>query len=178
MFLTYTSSSAVRSALIRLGLHVGEGPSFGRSGCTLASMSLDNITKPLSNKDERMIALTDAAMSFMDPDLNSSGDEITARRQNERSKARNEYKFASTVKSPVYLYNDIPESRLRRRVLKDLRKLGLEDLISEKSKYLVCPQYKECICGNECKDLNSSRERVVEMEKRLNKIVEIRKSRV
>jgi tRNA U34 5-methylaminomethyl-2-thiouridine-forming methyltransferase MnmC len=178
MFLTYTSSSAVRSALISLGLHVGEGPSFGRRGGTLASMSPGNITKPLSNKDERMIALTDAGMPFTDPDLNSSGDEITARRQNDRSKARNEYKFASTVKSPVYLYNDISESRLRRRVLKDLRKLGLEDLISEKSKYLVCPQYKGCICGNECEDVNSSRERVVEMEKRLNKIVEIRKSRV
>jgi len=62
-------------------------------------------------------------------------------------------KFASTVKSPVYLCNDINEGRLRRRVLKDLRRFGLEDLICEKSKFLVCPQYKKCICGNGCKTL-------------------------
>ena len=173
MLLTYTSSAAVRYALINLGLHVGEGPSFGRSGGTLASMSHVNIEKPLSTKDERMIALTDAGTPFRDPELNDSGINITERRQKERSKARNQYRFASTVKSPVYLCNDIPESRLRRRVLKDLRKLGFEDLISEKSRYLVCPQYKKCICGNKCENLNNSRERVIEMEKRLNKIFEI-----
>lgn len=172
MLLTYTSSSAVRYALINAGLHVGEGPSFGRSGGTLASMSLVNIEKPLSTIDERMIALTDAGTPFRDPELNNSGDEITERRQNERLNVRKEYKFASTVQSPVYLCNDIHESRLRRRVLKDLRKLGFEDLISEKSKYLVCPQYKGCICGNGCENLDSSRERVIEMEKRLNRIID------
>ena len=56
--------------------------------------------------------------------------------------ARKHYKFASTVKSPVYLCKDIDESRLRRRVLKDIRKLGFEDLVSEKSRYVVCPQYE------------------------------------
>ncbi len=171
MLLTYTSSAAVRYALINLGLHVGEGPSFGRSGGTLASVSFDKIEKPLSDKDERMIALTDAGTPFRDPNLKDSSDNITERRQKERSKARNNNRFASTVKSPIYLCNDIPESRLRRRVLKDLRKLGFEDLVSEKSKYVVCPQYKTCICGNECENFDNSRDRVIEMGKRLDKIV-------
>jgi tRNA U34 5-methylaminomethyl-2-thiouridine-forming methyltransferase MnmC len=172
MFLTYTSSSAVRYALIMADLHVGEGPSFGRSGGTLASKSRANIQKPLSSDDERMIALSDAGTPFRDSELEDEGLIITERRQKERSIARNHYKFASTVKSPVYLCKDISESRLRRRVLKNLRKLGFEDLVSEKSRYVVCPQYNICICGEGCVKLDGSSERVIEMEKRLNKIVD------
>jgi tRNA U34 5-methylaminomethyl-2-thiouridine-forming methyltransferase MnmC len=176
MFLTYTSSSAVRYALINANLHVGEGPSFGRSGGTLASKSRSNIRKPLSFNDERMIALTDAGTPFRDSELQDEGYKITERRQKERSTVRNHNKLASTVKSPVYLCNDIIESRLRRRVLKNLRKLGFEDLVSDKSRYVVCPQYKECICGEGCVTLDGSRERVIEMEKRLNKIVDDKSS--
>ena len=172
MLLTYTSSSAVRYSLIELGLYVGEGPSFGRSGGTLASHQKKYIEKPLSSNDERMVALSDAGIPFRDPELDNSGFEIKERRQNERAKARIEYKLASTVKSPVYLFNDINEGRLRRRVLKDLKKYGIEDLISEKSRYIVCPQYKECICGNGCEYIDNSSERVIEMEKRLNTIIE------
>ena len=84
MFLTYTSSSAVRYALIKANLHVGEGPSFGRSGGTLASKSRANIKKPLSYDDERMIALSDAGTPFRDSKLKDEGVEITERSQNER----------------------------------------------------------------------------------------------
>ncbi len=173
MFLTYTAASAVRYAIIKTGLYVGEGPRFGRSGGTLASPLLANIEKPLSSRDERMVALSDAGTPFRDFTLNDSGIEITERRQNERKIARKDYKFASTVKSPIYLCNDIKiEDRLMRRVLKDIRRLGFEDLESEKSKYIVCPQYRECICGSKCEPLENSSERVIEMEKRLNKIME------
>ncbi len=171
MLLTYTSSSAVRYSLIELGLYVGEGPSFGRSGGTLASPCKEYIEKPLLSRDERMVALSDAGIPFRDIELNNSGFEINERRQNERAKARKEYKLASTVKSPVYLFNDIKEGRLRRRVLKDFKKFGIEDLISEKSKFIVCPQYKECICGNGCEYIDNSSERVIEMEKRLDIII-------
>ena len=171
MLLTYTSSSALRYSLIEIGLYIGEGPSFGRSGGTLASHNKKYIEKPLSSKDERMIALSDAGVPFRDSQLNDSGFEISERRQNERIIARKEYKLASTVKSPIYLFNDIDESRLRRRALKELKKFGIEDLISEKSKFIVCPQYKECICGNGCKHIDNSSERVIEMEKRLNIII-------
>jgi tRNA U34 5-methylaminomethyl-2-thiouridine-forming methyltransferase MnmC len=172
MLLTYTSSSAVRYSLIELGLYVGEGPSFGRSGGTLASPNKDNIETSLSSNDERMVALSDAGIPFRDNKLNNSSFKISETRQNERAKARKEYKLASTVKSPVYLFNDIDEGRLRRRVLKDLKKLGIEDLVSEKSKFIVCPQYRECICGNECEPIDNSSKRVIEMEKRLNIIIE------
>lgn len=173
MFLTYTAASAVRYALIKTGLYVGEGPRFGRSGGTLASPLLVNIEKPLSSRDERMVALSDAGTPFRDFTLNDSSIEISERRQNERKIARKDYKFASTVKSPIYLCNDIKiEDRLMRRVLKDIRRLGFEDLESEKSKYIVCPQYRECICGSKCEPLENSSERVIEMEKRLNKIME------
>jgi hypothetical protein len=171
MLLTYTSSSAVRYSLIELGLYVGEGPSFNRSGGTLASPHKECIEKPLISRDERMVALSDAGIPFRDTELNSSGFEINERRQNERAKARKEYKLASTVKSPVYLFKNIKDGRLRRRILKDFQKFGIEDLISEKSKFIVCPQYKECICGNECEYIDNSSERVIEMEKRLNIII-------
>ncbi len=173
MFLTYTAASAVRYAIIKTGLYVGEGPRFGRSGGTLASPLLLNIEKPLSSRDERMVALSDAGTPFRDFTLNDSSIEISERRQNERKIVRKDYKFASTVKSPIYLCNDIKiEDRLMRRVLKDIRRLGFEDLDSEKSKYIVCPQYRECICGSKCEPLENSSERVIEMEKRLNKIME------
>lgn len=171
MFLTYTAASAVRSALVILGFYIGEGPSFGRSGGTLASLTADNIEKSLSKKDERMVALTDAGVPLKDPDLNDSSDEIVERRKAERAVARAEYKFASTVKSPIYLCNDTADGRLKRRVLKDIRRLGFEDLISEKTKYLVCPQYTECICGRGCEYLEFSNERIIEMEKRLDELV-------
>jgi tRNA U34 5-methylaminomethyl-2-thiouridine-forming methyltransferase MnmC len=171
MLLTYTASSAVRYSLIELGLYIGEGPSFGRSGGTLASPNKEYIEKPLLSRDERMVALSDAGIPFRDTELNKSGFEMAETRQIERLKARKEFKLASTVKSPVYLYNNIKEGRLRRRVLKDLNRFGIEDLVSEKSKFIVCPQYKECICGKGCKYIDNSSERVVEMEKRLNMIV-------
>jgi tRNA U34 5-methylaminomethyl-2-thiouridine-forming methyltransferase MnmC len=172
MLLTYTKSAAVRYALINSGLYVGEGPRFGRSGGTLASFSQLKIETPLSKNDERMIALSDAGTPFRDDDLNSNGFEINERRQNERDKARKDYKFASTVKSPVYLCKDISESRLKRRIMKDFIKLGFEGAVSEKSRYLVCPQYDRCICGCGCIKLHGSSERVLEMEKRLNEIIE------
>ena len=171
MLLTYTSSSAVRYSLIEIGLYVGEGPSFNRSGGTLASPHKANIEKPLIPRDERMVALSDAGTPFRDTELNNSGFEINEIRQNERAKARKEYKLASTVKSPVYLFKNIKDGRLRRRILKDFQKFGIEDFISEKSKFIVCPQYKECICGNNCEYIDNSSERVIEMEKRLNIII-------
>jgi len=171
MLLTYTASSAVRYSLIELGLYIGEGPSFGRSGGTLASPKKEYIEKPLLSRDERMVALSDAGIPFRDTKLNSSGLEMAKRRQKERIKARKEFKLASTVKSPAYLFNNIKEGRLRRRVLKDLKRFGIEDIISEKSKFIVCPQYKECICGKGCEYIDNSRERVIEMEKRLNIII-------
>ena len=37
-----------------------------------------------------------------------------------------------------------------RRVLKDIKRFGIEDLTLKNAKFIVCPQYKECICGSGC----------------------------
>ena len=53
--------------MVQAGLHVGEGPQFGRkSGGTVAAKNLEIIEKSLSCKDERMVALSDAGIPFRD----------------------------------------------------------------------------------------------------------------
>jgi len=172
IFATFTKSAAVRYALISSGYHVGEGPEFGRSGGTIATLSESLIETPLSCDDERMIALTDAGVPFRDNRLNGTGTEIIERRKIEREKARNNYKFASTVKCPIYIGRELTDGRLKRRVMKNLKSLGLDDPNSSKAKSLVCPQEEQCICGSSCAKIGNSRDRVLEMEKRLNVMVD------
>jgi tRNA U34 5-methylaminomethyl-2-thiouridine-forming methyltransferase MnmC len=171
LILTYTSAAPVRSALLEAGFHVGEGPSLGRRGGTMASPSISMISKPLSIHDERMIALSDAGIPFRDPELDRSAEEILIRRDQERKTARGYYKLASTVKTPVYLNREIKNHRLKRRVLEHLEQLGIMGLNSYMSRYLVCPQFSKCICycgqGKKC----GSRARIKEMSKRMNEIV-------
>lgn len=168
MILTYTSAAPVRSALVEAGFHVGEGPSFGGKKGTIASSSAENIDKQLSSLDERMIALTDTGAPFRDPKLKDSGSEINKKREKEREYVRNRYKFASTVRAPVYLCRDLEDSRLKRRVLKNLHYMGFEGLNSSKSRFIVCPQFDRCICGRNCRTFDNSRDRILEMSKRLS----------
>lgn len=171
VILTYSSAAPIRAAIVNCALHVGEGPSFGRSGGTIASLKQEMIDKPLSMKDERMIALSDAGISFKDPDLNGTSVDILKRREFERQTSRGKEKFASTVKTPVYLNEKLEDSRLKRRVLNNLNKLGFNDLDSFKSRYVVCPQYKDCICGKKCRSYENSRERINEMSNRLRSLL-------
>lgn len=167
MILTYTSAAPVRAAMVTSGLHVGEGPSLGRSGGTVASLNLDVIDKPLSMNDERMIALSDAGIPFKDPDFNGSSQHILQKRDQERKLSRGTDKFSSTVKTPIYLNEELDEVRLKRRVLNNLKRLGFNDLVSDKSRFVVCPQYDDCICGRDCENYDNSRERINEMSDRL-----------
>jgi tRNA U34 5-methylaminomethyl-2-thiouridine-forming methyltransferase MnmC len=171
IILTYTSAAPVRSALINIGLEVGEGPAMGRVGGTVASFDLKKIPIPLSENDERMIALSDAGIPFRDPGLNNSQEEIFKLRSLERKSARGNYKLPSTVKTPVYLNKDnmeFKDERTKRRVMDHIKKYGLGNLNSSKSKFLVCPQYSKCICHCRQERLNSSTDRIKEMEKRIN----------
>jgi tRNA U34 5-methylaminomethyl-2-thiouridine-forming methyltransferase MnmC len=172
VILTYTAAAPVRYALIDIGLEVGEGPAMGRSGGTIASPDLSKISKPLSRKDERMIALSDAGIPFRDPELSDSAENMIKRRQLERETARNQYKMASTVKTPVYLADDVEDARTKRRVLNHLKKFKITDLYSERARFLVCPQYTSCICHCEKGRGTSSRTRVKEMEHRLKMLIE------
>ncbi len=167
VILTYTSAAPVRTAMVANGLHVGEGPSFGRSGGTVAALNLDVIDKPLSKSDERMIALSDAGIPFRDPEFNGSSQNILQKRDRERKLSRGKDKFSSTVKTPTYLNGELEDGRLKVRVLNNLKKLGFDDLISDKSRFVVCPQYSNCICGRDCKSYDNSRERINEMSYRL-----------
>jgi len=172
VILTYTSAAPVRYALVDAGLEIGEGPALGRSGGTIASFTLNRIPKSLNQNDERMIALSDAGIPFRDPDLNSSTEEIIEKRQIERMALRGHYKMASTVKTPVYLARDLEDMKIKRRVLKHLEKFNINDLNSLKARYLVCPQFSNCICCCSQKGNSSSRERIKEMEKRLKIVAE------
>jgi len=169
--LTYTSAAPVRSAMIQAGFQLGEGPAFGRTGGTTASPSLENIQKPLSMDDERMIALSDAGVPFRDPKLNDSSIKIAKRREDERKMVRGIKKFPSTVRTPIYLYKEVDNIRLKRRILKNLKNIGIEDLKSGKSKFIICPQFEECICGCGIEKLNNSADRIGEMARRLSIIV-------
>lgn len=172
VILTYTSAAPVRYALIDAGLEIGEGPAMGRSGGTIASYGLNKISETLRQKDERMIALSDAGIPYRDPQLTDSGNEISQRRQDERIALRDKYKMASTVKTPVYLVSDLDDRRIKRRVLKHLEKFNINDLNSLKSRFLVCPQFSNCICCCGQEGLSTSRERIKEMEKRLKIVAE------
>ena len=171
--LTYTSAAPVRSAMVHAGLYVGEGPLFGRkSGGTVASKVPEVIKKSLSDNDERMIALSDAGIPFRDPELNESSDEIRKKREDERKSVRGIKKFASTVKTPVYLGKDVNDSRLERRLLRNINALGITDLKSKKAMYIICPQFEQCICGCRASKLDNSYNRINEMATRLSKVIE------
>ena len=159
--------------MVQTGLHVGEGPQFGRkSGGTIASKRPELIEIQLKENDERMIALSDAGIPFRDPKLNGSSYEIIERRENERKSVRGIRKFASTVKTPIYLFKDIEEERLKRRVLKNINALGIDNLKSKKARFIICPQFEECICECGSQKLDNSRDRITEMMKRLSKITQ------
>lgn len=177
VILTYTSAAPVRHALLDAGLEIGEGPTLGRSGGTIASYSLVKIPKSLTSADERMIALSDAGIPYRDPDLNLSANEIIENRHSERIYMRNIFKIASTVKTPVYLAGEydkqkLDDERIKRRVLKHLEFLGINDLNSLKSRFLVCPQFSNCICGCGQRRPSSSLSRIKEMENRLKIVVD------
>lgn len=171
MLSSFSKSGTMRYSLVKAGFYIGEGPEFGRSGGTIASPSLKMIEKPLSMDDERVVALTDTGVPLRDLTLKDSRSEILDRRHNEREQIRGNVKFPSTVLCPIYLGQDLEESRLRRRVMKGLQTLGIDNLHSKESMYLICPQYQECICGNSCKKIDNSRDRIIEMEKRLNILI-------
>lgn len=168
LLLTYTSAAPVRSALIKAGFYVGEVPPFGRKkGGTVASLSPDTISQDLPGEDELMIALSDAGIPYRDQYLNENACLIKDRRIKERKARRGKDKFASTVKTPLYILNEPEDHRLKRRVLRNLQSMGFEDFNLDKSRFIVCPQFNDCICSRGCKIFKNSKERIEEMENRL-----------
>lgn len=171
VLLTYTAAAAVRSGMVKAGFYVGEVPSFGRKkGSTIASLSPENIVNKLTMDDERMIALSDVGLPYRDPQLTATGLSIRKKHDKQRNIARGRCKIASTIKTPLYIGKNLGEGALKRRVIKNLLRWGLDHPCSQKSLFLVCPQYDTCICGCGCTKSKNSRDRINEMEDRLNKI--------
>lgn len=131
LILTYTAASPVRSALVHAGYHLGEGPSFHRSGGTIASLSQDMITTPLSFSDEKVIALSDVGVPYIDPELNDDYDTIVNRRRSTREKIRGVSVFPSSNKLPRYIGLD-PESiedvNLREKLNGYVNAMGFESI--------------------------------------------------
>lgn len=166
MILTYTSAAPVRTALLEAGLEVGEGPRVGRKGGTIASPSLEGL-KPLTSGDERMIALSDAGVPYRDPLLDDLPLNIIKRRREEREKVRNSSRFASTVRTPLYLNETVEDPKLERRINRQIQKMGLDHWKSPWARYLICPQYTDCICHCGGGGYPGSRQRIKEMQRRL-----------
>ncbi len=132
LILTYTAASPVRSAIVDAGLYVGEGPRFHRSGGTVACRSLEPIDKDLSFSDEKLIALSDVGVPFMDPELEDDYKTIIERRQSIRSKIRSKTVFPSSSKLPRYLGVDpekIEDEKLRNKLNGYVQEMGFESIV-------------------------------------------------
>jgi tRNA U34 5-methylaminomethyl-2-thiouridine-forming methyltransferase MnmC len=169
---TYTSAAPVRGAMVEAGFYIGEGPVFGRkSGGTIASSSLNNIKKDISEADERMIALSDVGIPFRDPFLDLNGTEISKNRNIARKNVRGVYKFSSSVKAPIFLGKEIELDRFGRRVVRNINQLHLDNLKSKNALYIVCCQYDSCSCGCNINRISNSRDRIKNMSERLSNII-------
>jgi tRNA U34 5-methylaminomethyl-2-thiouridine-forming methyltransferase MnmC len=167
---TYTLAAGVRFAFVEAGFYIGEGPVFGRkSGGTIASLDINNISKNIPINDERTIALSDAGIPFRDPNLDFDSEKILENRIEERSLARHNYKISSAVQTPIFFGEDVSDEKLKRRILRNFNKVNIPDLKSKEAFYIIEPQqyhYKR-------PDIEfNSRNRIIEMNNRLLKVVD------
>ncbi len=167
---TYTSSAPVRGGFLEAGFHIGEGPVFGRfQGGTIASLNPDVLLKSLNINDERRVALSDVGVPFRDITLNSSSKEIVDKRNEERTLKRHHSLISSAVKTPIFLGEDMDDEPLKRRVERNLAKVNISGVKSEEAYYIIDAQndYSEKSTYE-----HNSRDRILEMNKRLNDVIE------
>ena len=165
---TYTSSAPIRSAFIEAGFYIGQGPIFGRKqGGTLASPNPLMLDTSLPKNDEIRIALSDVGIPFRDPNLNNSSEDILDKRTEERHSARHNTKISSAVKTPIFLGNEMDDEKLKRRVERNLAKMNIPSTTSPEAFYII-----ECEKNYSKKQdsKNNSRNRILDMEKRLKKV--------
>ncbi|WP_405303955.1 MnmC family methyltransferase [Methanobrevibacter sp.] len=165
---TYTSSAPIRAAFIEAGFYIGQGPIFGRKqGGTLASPNPLMLDTSLPKNDEIRIALSDVGIPFRDPNLNNSSDWILEKRTEERHDARHNTKISSAVKTPIFLASEMDDEKLKRRVERNLAKMNIPSTTSPEAFYIV-----ECEENYSTKQdvENNSRNRILNMEKRLKKV--------
>ena len=167
---TYTSSAPIRAAFIQADFFIGLGPIFGRKqGGTLASPNPLMLDYSLPKNDEIRIALSDVGIPFRDPNLNNYSEYILESRTEERHAARHNTKISSAVKTPIFLNCEMDDEKLKRRVERNLAKMNIPSTTSSEAKYIVEVEnnYTEKQDAS-----NNSRNRILEMEKRLKKVKE------
>lgn len=167
---TYTSSAPVREGFIEAGFYIGLGPIFGRKqGETLASPNPLMLDYSLPKNDEIRIALSDVGIPFRDPGLNNSSEFILENRAEKRHAARHNTKISSAVKTPIFLGQEIDDEKIKRRVERNLVKMNIPSTTSAEANYIVEVEN----AYTEKQDIeNNSRNRILEMKKRLKKIKE------
>ena len=165
---TYTSAAPVRAGFIEAGFCIGLGPIFGRKqGGTLASPNQLMLDTALPKNDEIRIALSDVGIPFRDPNLDDASSTILERRTEERHNARHSTRISSAVKTPIFLATEMDDEKLKRRVERNLAKMNIPSTTSPEACYIV-----ECENSYaEKQDVkNNSRNRIVEMKKRLKEV--------
>ena len=165
---TYTSSAPVRAAFIDAGFYIGLGPIFGRKqGGTLASPTQELLDTSLPKNDEIRIALSDVGIPFRDHNLNNTSEYILNKRTDERHIARHTTRISSAVKTPIFLGEKMDDEKLKRRVERNLVKMNIPSTTSPEAKYIVEVEnnYTE-----KQDNINNSRNRILEMQKRLKEV--------
>ena len=165
---TYTSSAPVRAGFIEADFYIGLGPIFGRKqGGTLASPNPLMLDYSLPKNDEIRIALSDVGIPFRDYSLDETSDVILDRRTEERHLARHNTKISSAVKTPIFLGSEMDDEKLKRRVERNLAKMNIPSTTSDEAFYII-------ECENDYSknqdEKNNSRNRILDMEKKLKKV--------
>ena len=165
---TYTSSAPVRAGFIEADFFIGLGPIFGRmQGGTLASPNPLMLDTALPKNDEIRIALSDVGIPFRDPNLNDNSNTILERRTEERHIARHSTKSSSAVKTPIFLGDEMDDEKLKRRVERNLAKMNIPSTTSPQAFYILDGE-RDYSKNQDSK--NNSRNRILDMEKRLEKV--------
>ena len=165
---TYTSSAPVRAAFIEADFYIGLGPIFGRKqGGTLASPSQSMLDTSLPKNDEIRIALSDVGIPFRDSGLNNSSEFILNQRTEERHQKRHTTKISSAVKTPIFLAQEMDDEKLKRRVERNLAKMNIPSTTSKEAKYIV--EIENNYSEKQSLE-NNSRDRILDMEKKLKEV--------
>ena len=77
----------------------------------------------INKNDEIRIALSDVGIPFRDYSLDETSDVILERRTEERHLARHNTRISSSVKTPIFLGDEMDDEKLKRRVERNLAKM-------------------------------------------------------
>ncbi len=160
VLITYSSSSAMRATLLEAGFYIWASKPHRRKRSGTIASKIDLKLRNLSKKEERIIALTDLGVPYIE------------NRDVLRKKLRNRTLFSSSIKlcfENIYNFGEKSNisERERNRAERSIKRM---ELTEEEIKYIVCPQYEKCICGMCHRRYENTTERIKEMKFRLLKL--------